>query len=64
MTSPGPAARLQVKSSYSGAQGDDCVEVDACPDTVHVRDSKDRSVPVPDLAPRAWADFIVLATRG
>lgn len=30
------------KSSYSSSEGGMCVEVAATPDTVHVRDSKDR----------------------
>ncbi|GAA3051032.1 DUF397 domain-containing protein [Streptomyces sp. 900105755] len=29
------------KSSYSGSQGDDCVEVAVTEEVVHVRDSKD-----------------------
>ncbi|MEV8306382.1 DUF397 domain-containing protein [Streptomyces flavidovirens] len=51
------------KSSYSGTQGDDCVEVATRPDTVHVRDSKDKSGPVLALPPRAWADFLALARQ-
>lgn len=38
------------KSSYSGAEGGQCVEVAACPEAVHVRDSKDKeglSCPLP-----------------
>ncbi|MGA5407418.1 DUF397 domain-containing protein [Streptomyces lavendulocolor] len=51
-----------VKSSYSGADGPDCVEVAATPDTVHVRDSK--NVPGPQLgfAPDAWAAFVTYAS--
>ncbi|MFF8387676.1 DUF397 domain-containing protein [Streptomyces kanasensis] len=51
-----------VKSSYSGADGPDCVEVAAAEDTVHVRDSK--SVPGPQLgfAPDAWAAFVTYAS--
>lgn len=33
------------KSSHSGSQDDDCVEVATCPETVHVRDSKDVTGP-------------------
>ncbi|MEU9759622.1 DUF397 domain-containing protein [Streptomyces sp. NPDC047987] len=57
------------KSSYSGSEGDDCVEVALSgrlqePTTaVHVRDSKlDRS-PQLALAPGAWQSFLSYATR-
>ncbi|MFG2984013.1 DUF397 domain-containing protein [Streptomyces sp. NPDC048258] len=43
------------KSSYSGDDGDQCVEVATCADTVHVRDSKVTDGPVLDLAPASWA---------
>ncbi|MFJ3585875.1 DUF397 domain-containing protein [Streptomyces sp. NPDC090127] len=46
------------KSSYSGDQGGNCVEVAACPDTVHVRDSKDTSLPSLAVAPGSWAVFV------
>ncbi|MFD0266582.1 DUF397 domain-containing protein [Streptomyces sp. NPDC127106] len=42
------------KSSYSGSDGGNCVEVAACPGAVHVRDSKVTGGPVLDLAPAAW----------
>ncbi|MEN8653071.1 DUF397 domain-containing protein [Streptomyces sp. 21So2-11] len=51
------------KSSYSSAQGDDCVEIATRPTTVHIRDSKDKDGPVLTLPPRAWADFLGLATH-
>lgn len=51
-----------VKSSYSGAEGGQCVEVAACPDTVHVRDSKDKG-PVVSLTATAWAEFVGFAAR-
>ncbi|WP_371617290.1 DUF397 domain-containing protein [Streptomyces sp. NBC_00454] len=43
------------KSSYSGDDGDACVEVATCSGTVHVRDSKVTDGPVLDLTPAAWA---------
>ncbi|MFF1507930.1 DUF397 domain-containing protein [Streptomyces sp. NPDC058326] len=46
------------KSSYSGPQGGDCVEVAACPHSVHVRDSKDVDIPSLELSPDAWAAFV------
>ncbi|MET9801534.1 DUF397 domain-containing protein [Streptomyces sp. NPDC006368] len=50
------------KSSYSEADGPDCVEVAATPGAVHVRDSK--NVPGPQLGfdPAAWADFVTYAS--
>jgi hypothetical protein len=46
------------KSSHSGSEGDDCVEVAACPDTVRVRDSKDKDGPHLTFSPEAWTAFI------
>ncbi|MFF9849644.1 DUF397 domain-containing protein [Streptomyces litmocidini] len=46
------------KSSYSGPQGGDCVEVASCPDVVHVRDSKDTALPSLSVSPDAWDAFI------
>lgn len=45
------------KSSYSGSEGGNCVEVARCAETVHVRDSKVSGGPVLDLGPAAWATF-------
>ncbi|MFY0512143.1 DUF397 domain-containing protein [Streptomyces anulatus] len=50
------------KSSYSG--GDDCVEVAACPSTVHVRDSKLDEIPQLALAPATWTHFLAYAAQG
>ncbi|MEU0659271.1 DUF397 domain-containing protein, partial [Streptomyces lavendulocolor] len=50
-----------VKSSYSTADGPDCVEVAAAPDTVHVRDSKNVPGPRLGFAPDAWAAFVTYA---
>ncbi|WP_326797938.1 DUF397 domain-containing protein [Streptomyces sp. NBC_01808] len=49
------------KSSYSGSSGDDCVEVAACPEAVHVRDSKDKTGPHLTFTPDAWAAFVAYA---
>ncbi|MFI1568947.1 DUF397 domain-containing protein [Streptomyces sp. NPDC020490] len=49
------------KSSYSGGDGDNCVEVALRPGTVHVRDSKDRGVRPLVVTPAAWAAFTALA---
>ncbi|WP_406423284.1 DUF397 domain-containing protein [Streptomyces sp. NBC_00873] len=49
------------KSSYSGAEGGDCVEVAAALDAVHIRDSKVRSGPALTVTPQAWAGLVRLA---
>ncbi|MEV3893306.1 MULTISPECIES: DUF397 domain-containing protein [Streptomyces] len=46
------------KSSYSGDQGGNCVEVATCPHTVHVRDSKDLTVPAFAVSPTTWTSFV------
>ncbi|MFH9136711.1 DUF397 domain-containing protein [Streptomyces sp. NPDC017524] len=51
------------KSSYSSAEGDSCVEVAACPSTVHVRDSKLDESPQLALAPAAWSHFLAYAAQ-
>jgi hypothetical protein len=50
------------KSSYSGSQGDSCVEVAYRPDVVFIRDSKEKQGPRLNLTPGAWADFIGYAS--
>ncbi len=52
------------RSSYSGAEGGQCVEVAAAPDAVLVRDSKHSAGPVLSLGPKAWAEFVQRAARG
>ncbi|MER5842045.1 DUF397 domain-containing protein [Streptomyces prasinus] len=46
------------KSSYSGAEGGDCVEVAAGTGTVHIRDSKAVAGPVIRVSRGAWAGFV------
>ncbi|MEV0849996.1 DUF397 domain-containing protein [Streptomyces sp. NPDC049954] len=46
------------KSSYSDAEGSNCVEFAPLPHTVHVRDSKTPDTPHLHLAPSAWAAFV------
>ncbi|MFJ7204735.1 DUF397 domain-containing protein [Streptomyces sp. NPDC098789] len=45
------------KSSYSSDQGDACLEVAPCADTVHVRDSKLTDGPTLAVSPATWADL-------
>ncbi|MFJ8696719.1 DUF397 domain-containing protein [Streptomyces roseolilacinus] len=46
------------KSSYSGSEGDSCVEVAHAPGAVHVRDSKDLGGPELAVSPSAWEAFL------
>ncbi|MGW2559981.1 DUF397 domain-containing protein [Streptomyces sp. NPDC001514] len=46
------------KSSYSGDEGGDCVEVAAHPTAVHIRDSKNPDGPVLTVSPATWAAFL------
>ncbi|MFI2645141.1 DUF397 domain-containing protein [Streptomyces sp. NPDC018610] len=50
------------KSSYSGAEGGECVEVATGTGTVHVRDSKAAAGPVLTVSRTAWAGFVGLAS--
>lgn len=52
------------KSSYSGSQGDNCVEVAQSTQAIHVRDSKDQRSPELALSPTAWDDFVTYTARG
>ena len=45
------------KSSYSGANGGNCVEIAAAARMVAVRDSKDPDGPVLTFAPNDWKRF-------
>ncbi|MCP9988546.1 DUF397 domain-containing protein [Streptomyces sudanensis] len=49
------------KSSYSGSENDNCVEVAAHPEAVHVRDSKDTTIHPLTITPTAWTTFTALA---
>jgi hypothetical protein len=48
------------KSSYSGAEGGECVEFAAAATHVHIRDSKQAGGPVLTVGPGAWAGFVGL----
>ncbi|AWI28653.1 DUF397 domain-containing protein [Streptomyces tirandamycinicus] len=49
------------KSSYSGSEGDNCVEIALRPDAVHIRDSKDTRIRPLVVTPTAWTAFTALA---
>ncbi|WP_327354651.1 DUF397 domain-containing protein [Streptomyces sp. NBC_01304] len=46
------------KSTYSGGDGDSCIEIATCPTTIHVRDSKDTTIPSFQVDPSAWQAFV------
>lgn len=46
------------KSSYSGSQGDDCVEVAVTGQAVCVRDSKDVTLPHLAVGRAGWTRFV------
>ncbi|MEV5934785.1 DUF397 domain-containing protein [Streptomyces sp. NPDC052079] len=50
------------KSSYSGTEGGDCVEVAPGTAVVHVRDSKATTGPMLTVSREAWAGFVGLAS--
>ncbi|MGC9667469.1 DUF397 domain-containing protein [Planosporangium sp. 12N6] len=53
------------KSSRSGGNGGDCVEVaDNLPGVVAVRDSKNPAGPALVLTPAAWSAFVAGVKRG
>ncbi|MBZ6089727.1 DUF397 domain-containing protein [Streptomyces olivaceus] len=45
------------KSSYSGSEGGNCVEVATAPTAIHIRDSKAPQGHV-TVSPTAWAAFL------
>ncbi|MCX4756988.1 DUF397 domain-containing protein [Kitasatospora purpeofusca] len=49
------------KSSYSGDEGGNCVEIAEATSAVLVRDSKDKSGPRLTFSPAAWEAFVEFA---
>ncbi|MFP3988902.1 DUF397 domain-containing protein [Streptomyces sp. E11-3] len=57
--------RKWFKSSYSDSEGDACLEVAACPSTVHIRDSKLLPAsPELNVPADAWAAFVSAVQPG
>ena len=46
------------KSSYSGDQGGECLEMAPRPHTIHIRDSKNPTGPTLTLTPTTWSAFL------
>lgn len=45
------------KSSYSGGEGGNCIEVALHPQAVHIRDTKDKGIHPLVVRPTTWAAF-------
>ncbi|MGW4174672.1 DUF397 domain-containing protein [Streptomyces rubiginosohelvolus] len=56
--------RVWFKSSYSGSQGDSCVEVAITIAAIHVRDSKDLARPDFSVGRDGWTQFVRYAACG
>ncbi|MGW7081994.1 DUF397 domain-containing protein [Streptomyces sp. NPDC054871] len=57
----GSTALEWFKSSYSGDEGGQCLEIAAHPTAVHIRDSKNSDGgPQLTVAPDAWSAFLAL----
>jgi hypothetical protein len=54
-------ALVWVKSSYSGAEGGQCVEAAASLTRIHVRDSKDTTRTALAVHPATWTQFVAFA---
>ncbi|MEU8786929.1 DUF397 domain-containing protein [Streptomyces sp. NPDC048637] len=52
------------KSSYSGSEGGNCVEVATCPSALHIRDSKNPDGPSLTMSAAAWAAFLADVSTG
>ncbi|MEW2515157.1 DUF397 domain-containing protein [Streptomyces sp. NPDC046870] len=53
-----PDSLAWFKSSYSGSQGGDCLEVATTPTTIHIRDSKNTPGPALAVSPATWTRFL------
>ncbi|MGW0766646.1 DUF397 domain-containing protein [Streptomyces sp. NPDC002676] len=49
------------KSSYSSADGPDCVEVAVTPATIHIRDSKDKERAQLAVKGTSWTELLAFA---
>jgi hypothetical protein len=58
MNTAEPARLAWFKSSYSGNEGGECVEVAATKTAIRVRDSKERGGPQLAFTRGTWAGFV------
>ncbi|WP_406407905.1 DUF397 domain-containing protein [Streptomyces halstedii] len=63
MTTSAAGAPHWFKSSYSGAEGGQCLEVAAQPEAVLVRDSKNPTGPMLTLTQHGWSAFVAHTTE-
>jgi hypothetical protein len=54
------------KSSYSGSQGGDCIEVATQPSAIHIRDSKNDPATggILTVSPTTWTAFLSTCAAG
>ncbi|MFC8100608.1 DUF397 domain-containing protein [Streptomyces sp. NPDC057363] len=64
MSAESPRQLCWRKSSYSGNEGGECVEVAVTSEGIHVRDSKDIHRPSLSTGPDCWAAFVGFAAAG
>ncbi|MHB9857563.1 DUF397 domain-containing protein [Streptomyces sp. YIM S03343] len=64
MTAEQPTRLDWVKSSYSGDEGGECIEVATATTAICVRDSKKRGGPQLAFPRSAWARFVAGFRRG
>jgi hypothetical protein len=46
------------KSSYSGSEGGNCIEVATHPSAIHIRDSKAPAGGILTVSPSTWTEFL------
>lgn len=63
MSTEDSARLVWCKSSYSGNEGGECLEVATTPDAVHVRDSKEPTRSHLVFAQQSWTTFVTFATQ-
>ncbi|MER8154365.1 DUF397 domain-containing protein [Streptomyces sp. NPDC094472] len=63
MSTEDSARRAWFKSSYSGNEGGECVEVATTPGAVHVRDSKEPMGEYLVFTQESWVAFVDFAAR-
>jgi len=61
--SSGTSELAWFKSSYSGSQGDSCVEIAIAERAVHIRDSKDVARPAFAVGRDGWRQFVRFASE-
>ncbi|MHB9859089.1 DUF397 domain-containing protein [Streptomyces sp. YIM S03343] len=63
MTTEDSARLTWFKSSHSGNEGGECLELATTPNTVHVRDSKEPNRVQLAFSRRSWAAFVGVTRR-